>query len=142
MQAHAVRLMPGADLKAELGRLTEAHALRAGCIVSCVGSLSHARLRMPGAVGEPEAIATFDEPMEILSLTGTLGPDGLHVHIALSRRDGSCVGGHLLPGCVINTTAELVIGELPGVEFRRPLDPAFHERPRSKSTRSPFVARR
>lgn len=124
MRAHAFRLTPGTDLKEALERLTEAHALRAGCILSCVGSLSRARLRMPGAVGEAEVFRTFDEPMEIVSLAGTLCPDGLHVHISLARRDGACIGGHLVPGCIVNTTAELVIGELAQVEFRRPLDPA------------------
>jgi predicted DNA-binding protein with PD1-like motif len=119
MRAHAVRLTPGADLKAELERLD----LRAACILTCVGSLSRACLRMPGAAGEAEAIRTFDEPMEIVSLTGTLGPDGLHLHIALSRTDGACIGGHLVRGCIINTTAELVIGELTEVEFRRRFDP-------------------
>ena len=124
MRAHAVRLTPGADLKSELQRLTEAHALRAGCIVTCVGSLNRARLRMPGVAGDPDAFATFEEPLEIVSLSGTLGRDGLHLHISLSRRDGSCVGGHLVEGCIINTTAELVIGELADVEFKRSLDPA------------------
>jgi predicted DNA-binding protein with PD1-like motif len=124
MRVHAVRLTPATDLKAELARLTEAYGLRAGCILSCVGSLSCARLRMPSAAGEPDIFATFEEPMEILSLAGTLSPDGLHVHISLSRRDGACVGGHLVSGCIVHTTAELVIGELTEVEFRRPVDPA------------------
>jgi uncharacterized protein len=104
MRAHAFRLTPGSDLRAELQRLTEEHALRAGCIVSCVGSLSRAHLRMPGAIGEAEVFTTLVEPMEIVSLTGTLCPDGPHVHISLSRRDGSCIGGHLAQGCVVNTT--------------------------------------
>ena len=124
MRVYAVRLTPGADLKAELARLTEAQGLRAGCILSCAGSLSRARLRMPGGFGQVEAFRSFDEPLEIVSLTGTLSPDGLHVHISLSRRDGTCVGGHLVAGCIVNSTAELVIGELSQVEFRRPLDPA------------------
>jgi len=124
MRTHAVRLTPGTDLKAELQRLTEAHALRAGCVLSCVGSLSRARLRMPGAAGEAEVIETFEEPMEIVSLAGTLCPDGLHLHISLARHDASCIGGHVVQGCIVNTTAELVIGELAEVEFRRPLDPA------------------
>ena len=123
MRAHAFRLTPGVDLKAELARLTKANGFRAGCILSCVGSLSQARLRMPGAVGEAEVITTFVEPMEIVSLTGTLCADGLHVHISLSRRDGACIGGHLVHGCVVNTTAELVIGEIAEVEFHRPPDP-------------------
>jgi predicted DNA-binding protein with PD1-like motif len=124
MRTLAFRLTHGVDLKAELARLTEAHALRAGFILTCVGSLARARLRMPGKAGDAEVIRTFDEPMEIVSLTGTLGPDGLHVHIALSRADGACIGGHLASGCTINTTAELVIGELTDAEFRRRPDPA------------------
>jgi predicted DNA-binding protein with PD1-like motif len=124
MRAHAFRLTPGTDLIEALERLTEAHGLRAGCILTGVGSLSQARLRMPGATGEPERFMSFSEPMEIVSLTGTLSPDGLHVHIALARRDGACVGGHVVSGCIVNTTAEVVIGELVDVEFGRPPDPA------------------
>jgi hypothetical protein len=137
MRAHAFRLTPGTDLKAELEHLTQEHALRAGSILSCVGSLSRANLRMPGAVGEAETFLTFVEPMEIVSLTGTLCPDGLHVHISLSRRDGVCIGGHLAAGCIVNTTAELVIGELLQVEFHRPLDAATGYGELSVQTRSP-----
>jgi predicted DNA-binding protein with PD1-like motif len=124
MRAYAFRLTPGTDLLEALKDLTEAHGFRAGCILTCVGSLSEARLRMSGAAGEPEVFRTFVETMEIVSLTGTLCPDGLHVHIALSRRGGDCVGGHVVSGCTVHTTAELVIGELPDVEFSRPVDEA------------------
>lgn len=124
MRTHAFRLAPGTDLRAEIERLAGRHALRAGCVLSCVGSLSRARLRMPGAIGDAESFRTWAEPMEILSLSGLLSVEGLHVHVGLGRRDGSCVGGHLVEGCIVNTTAELVIGELPDVEFRRLLDPA------------------
>jgi predicted DNA-binding protein with PD1-like motif len=79
---------------------------------------------MPGAVGEAETFRTFAEPMEIVSLTGTLGPDGPHVHISLAGPDGACIGGHLVPGCIVHTTAELVVGELSDLEFRRLPDAA------------------
>jgi predicted DNA-binding protein with PD1-like motif len=124
MRVHAFRLTPGTDLKAELAQFTEQEALRAGFILSCVGSLSQARLRMPGAPGEDQTFRTFDEPMEIVSLVGTLCPEGLHVHISLSRRGGDCVGGHLLAGCIVNTTAEVVIGEAQDVVFQRLTDTA------------------
>ncbi len=124
MNVFATRLSPGADLHEALERLTREHGLRAGLILSCVGSLSRARLRMPGAIGEADVFMAFEEPTEIVSLTGTLCPDGLHIHISLARRDGSCVGGHLVRGCIVNTTAELAIGELADVAFSRPLDPA------------------
>ncbi|HWE47947.1 MAG TPA: PPC domain-containing DNA-binding protein [Caulobacteraceae bacterium] len=122
MRTHAVRLTPGTDLNDALERLTREFAIGAGCIVACVGSLSRAQLRMPGVLGATDVFKTFDEPMEIVSLTGTLSPDGAHLHIALSRRDGVCIGGHLVSGCIVNTTAELVIGELTDVAFTRPLD--------------------
>jgi len=124
MRVHAFRLTPGTDLKDELARFTETQALRAGFILTCVGSLSRARLRMPGAPGAAEIFRTYEEPMEIVSLVGTLSPDGLHIHISLSRRGGHCIGGHLVSGCIVNTTAELVIGEAPEVEFHRVTDPA------------------
>jgi predicted DNA-binding protein with PD1-like motif len=98
MQAHAIRLTPGTDLREALERLTRERGFRAGCIVTCVGSLSRARLRMPGAVGEADVFREFEEPMEIVSLAGTLSPDGLHVHISLARQDASCIGGHLVEG--------------------------------------------
>lgn len=123
MRVHAVRLTPGSDLKDALVRWTQAEALRAGFILTCVGSLSRARLRMPGAAGEPDAYEAWIEPMEIVSLTGTLCADGVHLHISLSRRDGACVGGHLVAGCIVHTTAEVVLGEAVHLEFRRPLDP-------------------
>src|SRR5262249_18816556 len=105
-------------------RLCEGDDLRAGCILTCVGSLSAARLRMPGAAGAPEVYLTFTEPLEIVSLAGTLSPDGVHVHISLSRADGSCIGGHLGHGSIVHPTAELVLADLPDVDFRRLPDAA------------------
>ena len=102
--------------------MMERSQLRAGFILSCVGSLSRARVRMPTPPGPPDAFRTFNGSLEIVSLVGTLCPDGVHVHVSLSRSDGSCVDGHLVTGCEVHTTAELVIGEADHLEFRRPLD--------------------
>ena len=124
MHVHAFRLTPGADLLAELERLSAEHDLRAGCVLTCVGSLSRARLRMPGAIGAAEVFQTIEGPTEIVSLTGTLCPDGLHLHVSLAQPDGVCIGGHLARGCVVNTTAEVVVAELQHLAFSRPLDPA------------------
>ena len=124
MHMHAFRLTPGADLLGELERFSAEHGLRAGCILTCVGSLSRARLRMPGAIGEAEVFRTFDGPAEIVSLAGTLCPDGLHLHLSVALRDGACVGGHLAQGCLVHTTAEVVVAELAHLDFSRPVDPA------------------
>jgi len=120
----AFRLAPGADLKPELATFVGAGGLKAAFIAACVGSLARARLRLPSLAGEPAAVLTLDEPMEIVSLAGTLSPEGPHLHIALARRDGACIGGHVLDGCVVHTTAELVLGELTDLAFRRAADAA------------------
>ena len=118
----AFRLMPGADLKRELASLVVAGGLGAAFVAACVGSLTQARLRLPSAAGEPSEVLSLDEPTEIVSLAGTLSLDGVHLHIALARRDGQCVGGHVVDGCIVHTTAELVLGELTDLAFRRLAD--------------------
>jgi hypothetical protein len=57
---------------------------QAGCLISAVGSLSLAQLRLAGAT---QATSIHGE-LEIVSLSGTLSPDGAHLHIAVagSRR--------------------------------------------------------
>ena len=57
---------------------------------------------------------------EIVSLVGTLSQKGeSHLHMCLSDNKGSCVGGHLLKGSKVFTTAEIVIGEALDLEFAR-----------------------
>jgi predicted DNA-binding protein with PD1-like motif len=124
----AFRLGPGADLKRALASFVGAEGLGAAFVAACVGSLSKARLRMPALAGEPDAVLTLEEPTEIVSLSGTLSPEGPHLHIALSRRDGQCLGGHLLDGCIVHTTAELVLGEMADLSFRRLQDPGTGHR--------------
>lgn len=117
---HALRLGPGADLRVELEAATQRLGLRAGCIVACVGSLAPARLRLAGA-GDALELAG---PLEIVALSGTLSPDGPHLHLAVADARGVVHGGHLLPGSRVLTTAELVLGELAGLRFTRAHDPA------------------
>lgn len=115
MTVHALRLHPGQDLKKELEAFTRRKNIRAGFIITCVGSLRQAIIRM---ADQPEAFIGA-ETFEIVSLAGTLSPDGAHLHIALSNLFGQTLGGHLLEGNLIYTTAELIIGEAPDLEFRR-----------------------
>lgn len=117
---HALRLAPGADLRVELEAATRRLGLRAGCIVSCVGSLAPARLRLAGG----EHALELPGPLEIVALVGTLSPDGPHLHLAVADAHGAVHGGHLLEGSRVRTTAEIVLGELHGLAFARAHDPA------------------
>ena len=64
------------------------------------------------------------EDGEIVSLMGTVSGHGSHLHASLARRDLSVFGGHLRPGCLVNTTAEIVLAELPDTVFTRERDEA------------------
>jgi len=114
----AVRFLPGADLKGELEQLLHRHQLKAGWIVTCVGSLSKYCLRFAnqktGSVGEGH--------FEIVSLVGTLSTSGCHLHISISDHAGATTGGHLLEGCIIFTTVEVVIGSDEQFTFEREID--------------------
>ena len=124
MQVHVLRLFPGDDLRAALeaafATLSQAHGIAAACIVSAVGSLSHAVLRYADRPGGSEITG----PLELLMLSGTLSADGAHLHGSVADSQGQVRGGHVLPGCIVRTTAEVVIALLPGWEFRRELDAA------------------
>lgn len=64
------------------------------------------------------------EDVEIVSLMGTVSEHGSHLHASLAHRDLSVFGGHLRPGCLVNTTAEIVLAELPDTVFTRERDEA------------------
>ncbi len=115
----ALRLHPGEDLKKSIAAFAKEHSILAGYIISGIGSLAECNFRLPGENG----IVNLKEKFEILSLSGTLADNGLHIHIALSDSSGKAIGGHLLDGNLICTTAEIVIGEAENLLFTRVADP-------------------
>ncbi|QNI70903.1 PPC domain-containing DNA-binding protein [Cyanobium sp. NS01] len=120
MKVVPLRLQPGADLRRALQTWMAEQDAQACCVISAVGSLSVARVRFAGA---SEATVIQGE-LEILSLSGTLSPDGAHLHIAVADSNGAVIGGHLCAGSLVRTTAELLLGLLPDWQFSRELDPA------------------
>jgi uncharacterized protein len=116
----AFRLHPGDDLRAGIATAFAVTGARAGFVAAAVGSLGPAMLRLAGEDGG----TTIAGPLEIVALSGTLSGDGPHLHLAVARVDGTVAGGHLLPGSIVRTTAEIVLGLLPGLAFDRPRDPA------------------
>jgi predicted DNA-binding protein with PD1-like motif len=119
MQTFAFRLHPYEDLCLSLDKFAQDHGLEAACVLACVGSLRQATLRY---ANQPNR-TVLEGKFEIVSLTGTFSRHGSHYHVAVSDGEGRAFGGHLLPGCLIYTTAEIVVGVLPGLLFGRELDP-------------------
>jgi predicted DNA-binding protein with PD1-like motif len=123
MQIEVLRLRPGEDLRGALEaafRGIGERGIDAACVVSAVGSLSRAQLRYADA---PRGTA-LDGPLELLSLSGTLSRDGPHLHASVADAAGRVSGGHVLRGCTVRTTAELVLALLPGWQFGRAPDAA------------------
>lgn len=119
MDQIAIRLRPGQDLKKEIDRIIEKQRIKAACILTCVGSLTRAVLRFANQENTEELKGHF----EIVSLTGILSKDGSHCHIAIADEKGTTFGAHLMDGCIIYTTAEIVIGIIPDCSFLRTFDP-------------------
>ena len=113
-------LISGDDLRQALEAWMGEQREQAGCVINAIGSLSVAELRFAGAA----ASTAIRGELEIISLSGTLSTDGAHLHIAFADSRGAVIGGHLCPGSLVRTTAELVIGLLPEWRFSRELDPA------------------
>lgn len=117
-QVFAFRLKPGEDLKAGIEKVVVENKISAGWVVACVGSLTDYSIRF---ANQPEA-GTGNGHFEIVSLTGTCSTNGSHLHISISDSTGATIGGHLMPGCKVYTTAEIVLQATDRFTFTREND--------------------
>lgn len=118
MQIHPMRLLPGQDLRIELVKYVQQHQLQAAFVITVVGSLTRFHLRMADQSGGTIGSGHF----EIVSLTGVLSVHGAHLQMSISNEEGTTIGGHLLDGNTVYTTAEVVLGESNEHVFHRQKD--------------------
>ena len=119
MKTLPIRLRPQQDLRRTLDALVLEHRLEAAFVLQGIGSLEVARIRFAGSDQPTE----LRGDLEILTLAGSLSPDGAHLHITVADADGRVAGGHVAPGCIVRTTAEILLAVLPGYRFSREADP-------------------
>lgn len=117
MQNYTFRLGSGQDLFDSIQAFAMEQHVEAGCILSGVGSLRHATLRL----ADREYNSEYPGPFEIVSITGTISIHGSHLHISISDGDGKTIGGHFESGCKIYTTAEIVIAVFRDLIYKREL---------------------
>lgn len=115
MQNYTFRLKSGQDLFDSIQAFVEEKRIQAGCILSGVGSLTHASIRLANR----EFISEYEGPFEIVSITGTVSIHGSHLHISISDGDGKTIGGHFESGCRIYTTAEIVLAVFEDKVYQR-----------------------
>lgn len=117
MRAHTFRLKPGQDLFDSIEEVVKQNKIEAGCVLSSVGSLTHATLRLANR----DYYNEYEGHFEIVSMTGTVSMHGSHIHVAISDGDGVTTGGHLVSGCKVYTTAEIVLAIFDDVVYKREL---------------------
>jgi len=115
---YAFRLKPGQDLKQEIKKIVTEKQIKAGWVSTCAGSLTNYNIRF---ANQPEG-STGSGHFEIVSLTGTVSINGSHLHISISDNAGKTIGGHLMDGCIVYTTAEIVMLSSDDFEFKREQD--------------------
>jgi len=115
MRNYTFRLSSGQDLFDSIEAVVKEKRVEAGCVLSGVGSLTHAAIRLANR----EFTSQYEGYFEIVSMTGTVSLHGSHLHISVSDGDGKTVGGHFESGCKIYTTAEIVIAVFDDVIYKR-----------------------
>jgi len=117
MQSFTFRLKPGQDLFDSIEAFVADNKMEAGCVLSAVGSLTHVTLRLANR----DTYNEYEGHFEIVSITGTVSTNGSHIHVSISNGDGVTIGGHLVSGCKIYTTVEIVLAGFDDVIYKREL---------------------
>ena len=120
-KTYAFRLAPHQDVKKSIIEFAKQHKIKAGCIVTAVGSLEQFSIRFANQENGVLKKGHF----EVVSLTGTFSDTSYHLHLSVSDSTGTTTGGHLLDDNLIYTTLEIVISDLTDVEFTREKDPTY-----------------
>lgn len=108
MKVICKRLKPGDELFSAIEQLVIEEHIQAGTLLSLVGSLSTATLRYAGK----EEATVLEGPFEVVSATGVVAASGSHLHLSLTDKNGTTLGGHFMSGNYVYTTIELVILDL------------------------------
>ncbi|WP_216901665.1 PPC domain-containing DNA-binding protein [Synechococcus sp. CCY 9618] len=120
MEFRPLRLPPGVDLRRELETMAGDDPEFCGFIVSGIGSLENPMLRFAGRA----AGVVLEGPFEVVSLAGTVTPDGAHLHVVVADGEGRTLGGHLCHGSAVRTTMELLLGHPEAWRLSRERDAA------------------
>lgn len=115
MENYTFRLNSAQDLFDSIESFARENQIEAGCVLSGIGSLTHFTVRL----ADREIPTDYEGHFEIVSLAGTVSIHGSHLHISASDGQGKTIGGHLVSGSKIYTTAEIVLVVFTDTIYRR-----------------------
>ena len=118
MIEHCLRLKRGTDIKKSIENYCKDQKIDTAIVLCAVGCVLKYHIRLAKAIDSIEN----EEQMEIIALIGTISKGKAHLHIGLSDDKGKMIGGHLKEGTLVDTTLELVLGELEGYKSERLFD--------------------
>lgn len=89
-------------------------------IASSVGSVQHLKYHRPMTLAPitEDEILTYDEPLELGSISGTIINGQPHLHISAASPEGVRIG-HLEPDTEVLYLVEVTIVEIRGLELKR-----------------------
>ena len=118
------RLKEDDDVADSIKKNADANGVKAGMFL-LIGALKCAVI---GCYMEREYVTkTLNGPLEVASCMGNVALDEkgetiVHAHIVVSNEKCEAYGGHLMKGCRVGPTAELVLLEAAGVHLHRTYD--------------------
>ncbi|MFX1560510.1 MAG: PPC domain-containing DNA-binding protein [Promethearchaeota archaeon] len=108
------RMYPGEDVLESIESVAKEHGVRSGQL-NLIGAVSKARLGYFDREATEYRDFTVNEDVEVVSCMGNIAThDGnlvVHAHMIVADEAGKCWGGHLMSGCEVSVTIELVIIE-------------------------------
>jgi len=133
-KAIMIRVVPGSDVIEGIEEACRKLGIKAGAIISCIGSLQRASVMIAVPLNNKIGAGyskpiKLEGPLELLSGQGTIGQEeqgeiAVHMHGVVSDKEGHLQGGHLVRGeNPVLITCEVMVARIGGIRIVRVYDP-------------------
>jgi len=108
------RLEPGEDILKSIETIVQKQSIASGHL-SLIGAVSQIHLGYFDRETNVYCDFNVKEDLEVVSCVGNIskheGNHVVHAHLVAADETGKCYGGHLMEGCTVSVTIEVVITE-------------------------------
>ncbi len=116
------RMILGEDILKTIQEIASENKIAAGQL-SLIGAVSKATLGYFDRKSKQYKSFSIDEDLEVVSCMGNIaiaenGDYIVHAHMIVADEEGKCYGGHLMEGCEVSVTIELIINVFDGKLLR------------------------